>query len=59
MRILLHILTRPDDALAREIITEQQRNGDNKAIVVDLTRAQPDYKALLENIFAADSVQIW
>jgi hypothetical protein len=59
MRLLLHILTRPDDGLAREIITRQQSGGENKTIVVDLTKPQPDYKQLLENIFAAESVQIW
>ncbi|MGD0812684.1 MAG: hypothetical protein ABSA83_03695 [Verrucomicrobiota bacterium] len=59
MRLLLHILTRPDDALAREIITEQKRDEENQTIVADLTQAQPDYKALLENIFEADSVQTW
>jgi hypothetical protein len=59
MRLLLHILTRPDDPLAREIITRQQGGGENKIVVADLTRPQPDYKELLENIFAAESVQIW
>ena len=59
MRLLLLILTRPDDELAREIITEQKRDEDNQTIVADLTGAQPDYKALLENIFEADSLQIW
>jgi hypothetical protein len=59
MRLLLHILTRPEDTFAREIITRQQSSGKNKTIVVDLTKPQPDYKQLLENIFAAESVQIW
>jgi hypothetical protein len=59
MRLLLHILTRPDDAPAQEIITRQQRGGENKTVVADLTKPQPDYKELLENIFAADSVQVW
>jgi len=59
MRLLLHILTRPDDALAREIIVRQQSGGENKIVVADLTKSQPDYKQLLENIFAAESVQIW
>ena len=59
MRLLLHILTRPDDALVREIITRQQNGGENKTVVADLTKPQPDYKVLLENIFAADSVQVW
>jgi hypothetical protein len=59
MHLLLHILTRPDDGLAREIITLQQSGGENKTTVMDLTKPQPDYKQLLENIFAAESVQIW
>jgi hypothetical protein len=59
MRLLLHILTRPDDALAREIITRQERGGENKIVLADLTKPRPDYKELLENIFAAESVQVW
>jgi hypothetical protein len=58
MKKLLHILTRPDDALAAEIIVRQQGNGENNVVVMDLT-APADYKELLENIFAADSVQAW
>ncbi len=56
---LLHILTRPDDSLARELIALQQSAADNDVQVVDLTLPDPDYKALLEKIFAADSVQSW
>jgi hypothetical protein len=59
MRTILHILTRPDDALAREIIAQQQTGGENRLVVEDLTKLQPDYKRLLENIFAAESVQVW
>jgi hypothetical protein len=59
MRILLHILTRPDDALMREIIVRQQQIQENKTVVADLTKAEPDYKELVENIFAADCVQVW
>ncbi len=59
MRLLLHIITRPEDALAGEIITRQQDGGENKTVVADLTKPQPDYKWLVENIFAADSVQVW
>jgi hypothetical protein len=59
MRVLLHILTLPDDALAREIILLQQAAGENKTVVADLTKLQPDYKELLENIFAAEAVQVW
>jgi len=59
MRMLLHIITRPEDSLAREIITRQQSGGKNEVIVADLTGPMPDYKQLLENIFAAESVQVW
>ena len=59
MRILLHILTRPEDSLSREIISLQQAAGENLTKVVDLTGPQTDYKQLLENIFAADSIEIW
>jgi hypothetical protein len=59
MPTLLHILTEPDDALAQEIIAKQNSNPENKIEIVDLTKPEPDYKKLLENIFAADSVQVW
>jgi len=55
----LHILTRPDDALAGEIIACQKSIQGNEIEIVDLTRPQPDYKSLLEKIFAADSVETW
>jgi hypothetical protein len=56
----LHILTRPTDTLATEVIAAQQnRVADLEVIVVDLTQGPPDYSALLEQIFAADSVAVW
>ena len=59
MRMLLHILTRPDDALAAEIIRHQQASAENNVVVMDLTGRAADYKVLLEKIFAADTVQAW
>jgi hypothetical protein len=59
MRSVLHILTRPDDALARELIALQKNIAGNKVEVADLTLPEPDYKSLLEKIFAADSVESW
>ena len=59
MSTLLHILTEPSDALAKEVIAKQTANSENKIEIVDLTKDDPDYKNLLEKIFAADSVQVW
>jgi hypothetical protein len=59
MRRVLHILTRPDDALARELMARQKNAAGNKVEAVDLTLPEPDYKALLEKIFAAESVESW
>jgi hypothetical protein len=63
MKQVLHILTRKEDDLSRAIIERQRAMGDNeKAMVVetaDLTVERPDYSALLEQIFKADSVCVW
>ncbi|MGA2750996.1 MAG: hypothetical protein ABSG59_19685 [Verrucomicrobiota bacterium] len=58
MERVLHILTRPQDDLARSLIACQQSAG-KKTEVVDLTAPRPDYGQLLEKIFAADSVECW
>lgn len=58
MRRVLHIIIRPDDSLAGEIIRRQQEGGCEIEIN-DLTKAGPDYKNLLQEIFAADSVECW
>ena len=59
MRVVLHILTRPDDTLAQEIIARQRDQSDQVVNVVDLTAAEPDYARLIQEIFAADSVAVW
>ncbi len=59
MRILLHILTKADDQLAADIISRQRSQSTCCVRVVDLTQPKPDYAALLEAIFQADSVQVW
>jgi hypothetical protein len=59
MRRVLHILTRPDDVLPQELKTRQKKMAGTKVEVVDLTLPEPDYKALLEKIFAAESVESW
>lgn len=59
MQIVLHILTEPGDTLAEDVIARQKADPENQIDVVDLTQTEPDYKKLLEKIFAADSVQVW
>jgi hypothetical protein len=59
MALVLHILTRPDDALAREIIARQRETQPNSIEIADLTIRQPDYADLLAKIFAAESVETW
>ncbi|MDQ6631247.1 MAG: hypothetical protein M3Y82_05765 [Verrucomicrobiota bacterium] len=59
MRTLLHILTKPNDSLAAKIIAQQKSKLENRIEVEDLTVGPPDYKKLLEKIFAADSVEVW
>jgi len=59
MRTVLHILTQPADPLATAILARQQQEPDFTLQVVDLTRPEVDYSALVEAIFEADSVQVW
>jgi hypothetical protein len=59
MSVHLHILTRPEDAVAAEVIAIQRQGADREIRVVDLTQPEPDYAALLAEIFAADSVAVW
>lgn len=56
---LLHIITDPECALAREIVALQEQRPDRSVKVFNLTEPTPDYHALLEEIFAADSVAVW
>jgi len=58
MRTILHILTRPEDELTDELIGKQRTLNETKVEVVKLTNGEPDYDALVENIFAADSVEV-
>lgn len=59
MKNVLHILTRPDDSLALTIIGAQEVDPELRVRVVDLTWPEPDYRALLDEIFAAESVSVW
>ena len=59
MRKVLHILTDSNDTFALELIAAQQRRADHEVKVVDWTTREPDCVALLEEIFRADSVEVW
>lgn len=58
MRTILHILSHPEDALTRTIIELQRALPDTAVEVVDLTKPA-DYDAVVEKIFAADSVEVF
>jgi hypothetical protein len=55
----LHVLTKPNDALAQDIIARERQRPDCDVETVDLSQGKPDYAALLEKIFAADSIAVW
>jgi hypothetical protein len=59
MRAILHILTGPEEELARELIERQRALPDTKVEIVVLTDGTPNYDELVEHIFSADSVQVW
>ncbi len=49
MRRLLHILTSENETRAREIIIRERAQPDCEVEVVDLTKPEPDYHALLRH----------
>ncbi len=55
----LHILTRPADELVTTLLNRERAAGQTQIEVVDLTQPVPDYPALVEKVFAADSVVTW
>jgi hypothetical protein len=59
MRTILHILAQPEDELTRDLIARQRTLPETKIETAELTGAAPDYDALVEKIFAADSVAVW
>ncbi len=58
-KVVLHVLTCADDGVALEVVQHQQRQGLVTVQVADLASSTPDYAALLEAIFAADTVAVW
>ena len=60
MARVIHILTREGDPLPASVIAAQETAG-HETRVIDLTDVDPngDYSILLEEIYAADSVNVW
>ena len=59
MRIVLHVLTRPEDSLARAVLDAQRKDPEMRVREIDLTHGIPNYAQLLEAVFEADSIQVW
>jgi hypothetical protein len=59
MAKILHILTRADDSLARNVVGRQRESSDDRVETTDLTQEEVDYQKLLADIFEADSIQVW
>ena len=61
MKTILHIQTRPNDTLADQFAAAQATQPDTTVETILLTETSPDadYRALVEKVFQADSVQVW
>ena len=59
MRTILHILTRPEEELARDLIERQRALPDTQVEVVALTDNTTNYGEVVEQIFSADSIEVW
>lgn len=59
MRQILNILTQTNRDLASSVIDSQKAETGVQVEVVDMASGEVDYDQLLDQIFAADSVQVW
>ncbi|MBI3416867.1 MAG: hypothetical protein HY043_16375 [Verrucomicrobia bacterium] len=59
MRKVLIIVTTENEPLNEAAIAAQRHLPDQNVKIVALTQPDADYRALLEEIFTADSVQVW
>jgi hypothetical protein len=55
----LHILVAPPDAFTETLLAAERQQPGVTLEIVDLTQPEPDYAALVEKVFAADSVATW
>ena len=56
-KVLLIITT--NDPINEAVISNEQSLPNHQVKVIDLTSGEPDYPALLEEVFSSDSVQVW
>jgi len=59
MRKILLIVTKRLDPLDEAVIAHESHLPGCAVKSVDLTAEEPDYRALIHAIFAADSIQVW
>lgn len=59
MRRILHILTERDRELAGCIIEAQKAETGVQLVIRDIAQGEVDYGELLDQVFEADSVEVW
>jgi hypothetical protein len=61
MKTILHILTKPEDALAEQLRSAHQLLPETKVETIRLAADSndADYQALVKKVFQADSVNLW
>ena len=59
MRKTLIIVTKPNERLCDAVVENQLALSGHEIKIIDITEKEPDYRALLGDIFAASSVQVW
>jgi len=59
MRTVLHIKSDTTDPRAESVINRHLQQESLVVVVMDLNTERPDYEALLDRIFEADSVAVW
>ncbi|MBN9691715.1 MAG: hypothetical protein J0M24_15860 [Verrucomicrobia bacterium] len=55
----LHVVVRTPDEFSQELLEVLRKRPESLAEVIDLTQGTPDYRHLLDRIFACDSVAVW
>ena len=58
-RRLLHVLTGPAPALVQDLAAAGRQSESAEVTIIELTAEGADYDALLDAVFAADTVTVW